>query len=125
MNQDKDALQLERLGIAPNSLNTQLKNFEEGFDFVDLIAPASIENGIQQVSETKAIELIKKYDHFRDSLDIVKFVPASGAATRMFKSLYESLDLFEKSQEINESGVEFIERLSGFPFYNDLKDVIF
>ncbi len=82
------------------TLEEQLNNYRSGFPYLDVIAPATVYNGILQLGrpgKERAIECYTKY--LKSNGTICKFVPASGAATRMFKSIYEGLDIMRNSDE--------------------------
>ena len=116
-----DEEQLESLGISWATYQQQIENFNSGFPWSKLDRAANCGDGIQEISEIKANDLIERYDHFRNSLDIVKFVPASGAATRMFKSLFQGLEECLEGKEVNDEVKNFVEHLSAFAFYERLK----
>jgi len=123
----KDRQEIEALGFDVAVIENQLKQFESGFPFLELKAPATVPTGIMQVEDTQKAHLIEKYENFGGKR--VKFVPASGAATRMFKSLYEAKDLFENG-ESKESVFERLkdvkqvfDNLGKFAFYSELKEV--
>jgi hypothetical protein len=83
---------LERIlqkGIPWEIIETQLNNFMTGFPFIDLVAPATVEEGIIHLTESQALGHAGKYEAMQGGLQSLKFVPASGAASRMFKSLFE------------------------------------
>ena len=88
----KDIEQLKNHGLTLEKIYNQLKTFSEGIPFVKIVTAASIGNGIETISENDQKKLIEYYDTKKDALDIVKFVPASGAATRMFKFLFQFLN---------------------------------
>lgn len=81
----KDIQQLKSHGLSPEKVEQQLETFKTGIPFVKLVAPATLEGGIRKLSKTEIKKYAEKYD--AQNMDIVKFVPASGAATRMFKDL--------------------------------------
>ena len=111
---EKDNLQLKQHGISIDQLKEQLENFKNGFPPIDLVKAATINDGIIKLETSEVddlIEIYKSYDGERQ-----KFVPASGAATRMFKELAE----FIVTETINEATISFISKLSQFPFYNEL-----
>jgi hypothetical protein len=119
-----DLDQLKQNGISPEKLETQLTNFEKGFPFMEIVAPATVGNGIMFINDServKSIERYKRYDGAR-----LKFVPASGAATRMFKDLFECLDEIKKKgralfddRSFN-SAYAFFEQIRNFAFFPEL-----
>lgn len=117
----KDLEVLSEKGLEENEIKEQLQCFEKGFPFLDLIASASIDKGIMQVDD-KISYYKDAWQHYL-SLDhkIVKFVPASGAASRMFKSLFEFIEApYETPTTTAEK--TFFDTISKFAFYNDLDE---
>ena len=84
-----DLVQILTSGISQEKIKNQIINFEKGFPFVDVYAPATPQNdGIKILKENDLDFDIKKYDKLQSYKNIIKFVPASGAASRMFKNLF-------------------------------------
>jgi len=98
----------------------QIEFFKSGFPYLKILAPATGEKGIKQLSEKEQIAAVDKFDNYDG--EVCKFVPASGAATRMFKDLYDGLAKLEKGedQDISSFVNIFFENLSNFAFYKDL-----
>ncbi len=127
---EKDIQQFEKKGISIEQVENQIKSFKEGFPYLDITAPATIDNGIIHLNENEIVEYIRKYNYESRKLKIVKFVPASGAASRMFKALFELMDTEENSAEFNElmnktdfsSPANFFNNIEKFAFYEDLKN---
>ena len=84
----KDKEQLAQKGISEEKLNEQLNCFKTGFPYLKLYAAASVEEGILKLTEEEQQAFAEAWDEAAKSLHIVKFVPASGAASRMFKDLF-------------------------------------
>ena len=82
-----DLKQFKRRGIKPEQIENQLENFKQGFDFVQIRDAATINNGIHGLNDEQANEFIRIFEDRMNSLKIVKMVPASGSASRMFKTL--------------------------------------
>ena len=79
-------------GITTKQIEEQLACFEHGFPFLDIAYSASIEHGVMVVPADKQAFFASAWDEYLASdKTIIKFVPASGAASRMFKDLYEFL----------------------------------
>ncbi|GGF25915.1 hypothetical protein GCM10011339_12520 [Echinicola rosea] len=97
----------------------QINRFAIGFPYLSIIRPAQASDGITALSEGQIKRLGEQYLAQRDHLDIVKFVPASGAASRMFKKLFEFLD-GDGYLAYNQDAEQFITNLKHFPFYGDL-----
>lgn len=114
----KQEEQIKIKGITLLDLENQIKNFKNGFPYLKIIAPATPEKGIKvldDAQETKYVEVANSYKG-----DITKFVPASGAATRMFKDLFEAAETLNKGEELNQSSPaqKFIDNITNFPFFN-------
>ncbi len=122
----KDRQQLEYLGIAESKVIQQIANFKNGFPFSILLRPAIVGDGVLALSQHEAEKMASVYDSFSGKLDILKFVPASGAATRMFKDIYSFWNelnagispdsLFAKYPDAK----SFFENIEKFPFQEDL-----
>ena len=89
--EDKDLL--VKKGISEQQIAEQLACFEKGFPYLQLAAAASVDNnGIMIADADAQKKYLAAWDAYKDSdKKIVKFVPASGAASRMFKNLFEFL----------------------------------
>lgn len=126
---DKDIAQIENKGISVAQVNGQVARLKNGMSYSNLVAAATIKKGIESFDENEIQNFIKLYESGQDELSIVKFVPASGAATRMFKFLFQFLKTFKPSkQSIKEYAerqndnliIPFIDNLKMFPFYNEV-----
>lgn len=117
---EKDLAQLSKRGIKTAEINQQVDFFKSGFPWMNLEKSASIGNGIFQFSDEQRQEFIDRFDQQKSALSILKMVPASGAATRMFKSLFE----FLSSGQENKECTKFFDELDHFAFYPELKTLI-
>lgn len=84
----KDLEQLKKRGISRELVDRQLEQFRRGFPFADIRRPAVPGDGIFTIPEHEKNRLIDLYKQKKNSYNIGKFVPASGAASRMFKNLF-------------------------------------
>lgn len=111
---------MEEHGLTPAALETQLKNFREGFPFLPVTRAASCGDGIRVLDAAGIEQAAARYDRAKESLRVVKFVPASGAATRMFK------DLFEFVREGRRTAVvgELLANRRRFAFWPELRTII-
>ncbi|MBR4892296.1 MAG: DUF4301 family protein [Alphaproteobacteria bacterium] len=114
---DQDLQQLNAHKLTINQINQQLKNFQQGFPFINIASAAVAENGIMTSPST---EFAQFYDKAKHDYKITKFVPASGAATRMFKDLFEYL----ATGEMNKTTQTVLDNLAEFAFYDDLTQVL-
>ncbi len=122
----KDQEQLQQLGLTPERVQQQIDHFREGFPKCHLDAAATPDNGgIRCLVDKQICHYEKQYHTLAKGKKILKFVPASGAATRMFKDLYAfSAAYFGVSNNFAKEFpevAEFLENLRTFAFYNDLK----
>jgi len=120
---------LQSKGIDPKAIDTQVDNFKKGFPFIKLIKPATIKDGIKAYGPKDIQRLADYYLSNYKGYEVLKFVPASGAASRMFKSLFEFSTLVTEQEQIETlkkepSIQEFINRLSDFAFYDELVKVL-
>ena len=118
--QDKELL--AKKGISEEQIKEQLVCFEPGFPFLKLDAAASIGKGIISPDSDEQKQYLAAWDEYKNSnKTIVKFVPASGAASRMFKNLFEFLGAdYDKPTTAFEK--EFFAKITDFAFYNDLNE---
>lgn len=129
---EKDLVQFRGKGITLETIRQQLSNFRKGFPFLTIIKPAIIDDGILEIPEKEAYIYQQKYDNGKEGLMILKFVPASGAATRMFKALFEYYNEIKSRKaitsqagsETNTSVDEFFKQLGSFAFYDDLASIL-
>ena len=111
---------MEEHGLTPAALETQLKDFREGFPFLPVTRAASCGDGIRVLDAAGIEQAAARYDRAKESLRVVKFVPASGAATRMFK------DLFEFVREGRRTAVvgELLANRRRFAFWPELRTIV-
>lgn len=121
-----DLDQITSLGFTPDDIEKQLTNFHNGFPKIQLIEPATIENGgITRLHDEQIDLFVKRYETLKEHQKILKFVPASGAASRMFKDLYTFTANY--IGDLNDFGYkypsvkEFIQHIRTFAFFNDLE----
>ena len=116
----EDYQDLKRKGISVETVDQQLSRFREGFPYLQIAKPATLEDGILKSGEETLNDFIQLYQSRAKSERVLKFVPASGAATRMFKYLYDFIEKKE-NDPVNKSVDKFVSGLSQFAFYNELK----
>ena len=128
---EKDELQIKNRGSELQTVLNRIENFKKGFPFLQIEEAASIGDGIIKLDEKALEKSCALYDKkVADGIKPLKFVPASGAASRMFKALFEALEECKKSDSpeeelINDKVVkQFIDQIENFAFYNDLKNSI-
>lgn len=116
----KDLQQLADKGITQEKLEQQLKEFQTGFPFLKLEGAAAIGRGIIAPDETKRDEYIEAWKTYKnEGRKIVKFVPASGAASRMFKDMFAFLDA-DYDVPTTDFEKEFFDNIKKFAFRESL-----
>ena len=81
--------QIEAHGLSVAQVEQQIENFRVGFPALPVVRAAAGGDGVRQFTDDEIAEAEARYDSHRKELRTIKFVPASGAATRMFKELFE------------------------------------
>jgi hypothetical protein len=131
-----DHTQMESLGISEDRVRNQIQIFEKPSFFARLRRPCALGEGIQQISSVELGRYIKLHEEAAQEGRFVKFVPASGAASRMFKLFFEiynqnSTPLIEEFREQAGQGdpkakdiLCFQERIRSMAFFEDLKAVM-
>ena len=111
---------MEEHGLTPAALETQLKNFREGFPFLPVTRAASCGDGIRVLDAAGIEQAAARYDRAKESLRVVKFVPASGAATRMFKELFEFVCEGRRTAVVG----ELLANRRRFAFWPELRTIV-
>lgn len=116
---EQDIEQIGAHGLCVADAERQMLRFREGFPYLDICRAAVAGDGILQADGAAAERYGAVYRELRPQRKVVKFVPASGAATRMFKALFEFLNDGVRSREVDEllAGLDrfaFAERLAEF-----------
>ena len=117
---EKDLQQIEKHGLTPDAVERQLENFRRGFPFLKVVRAASPGDGVMVVGDAEAAAAVARYEREADRLGIVKFVPASGAATRMFKELFEFVNEGKRGKGID----TLLDNIERFAFWPELKAVL-
>lgn len=125
--------QLTKQGKDIRKVEEQIQYFVKGFPYIKLDRPATVGDGIMQLSDKDLKKAIHFYENSQEDLRIIKFVPASGAASRMFKSLFSFMNSYTgtdedydrlKNDSEYESILQFFKEIQHFAFYEDLKEVL-
>ena len=93
--------QIKSHGLSQAKVERQLEIFKNGIPFADVVEAASIGNGIELLSEKEQRHFVNLFESRKNNLDLLKFVPASGAATRMFKFLHRFLESYDIKDDID------------------------
>ena len=120
---EKDLKQIALRGITEKQIETQLKEFETGFPFLKLEAAAAVGNGIIAPNEGERKQYVKAWEDYKAAgKRIVKFVPASGAASRMFKNMFAFVDA-DYSVLTTTFEKKYFDEIEKFAFYEALDAV--
>ena len=113
-----DIRQIEQRGSSVQTVEEQVERFKKGFPWMKIVAPATPEKGIL-VLDDEAVEAAGKYYEAAQINGKCKFVPASGAASRMFKDLFSGLDALKAGKELPEDvpAAKFVDHIAEFAFY--------
>lgn len=118
---------MDSLGITVEKIRNELSFFENGIEKIDLERTATIGDGIFSFPATVMQYFADYFDRHREDYSVEKFVPASGAASRMFKFLIEFINEFQLGEEtinayINRQKANklsvFLVGIEKFPFYD-------
>lgn len=124
-----DYAQICEHGISLQTIAKELQIFKEGIPKTMLDRPAKIDDGIAKLSEPEFESAANYFDNKKDGFKLKKFVPASGAASRMFKFLSTFLNEFDITTDtinayINRTKMSalsvFLAGKDKLPFYREL-----
>lgn len=131
MIQDNQKQQLQSLGVDIKLIEDQILKFKNGIIPTKLIQAATLDKGIYSPNENRRKYYISLYEEYTEYRKIVKFVPASGAASRMFKEIFSCVEeLSENTQSQEEilkkhpKAKEVIENISNFAFNSELINIL-
>lgn len=116
----EDLLQITEHGLTVDVIDRQIENFRRGFPFLNVVRAASAGDGVAVLGTDAITRLTTRYDAEVSMHKIVKFVPASGAATRMFKELFEFVNEGRRSKGID----TLLENIQKFAFWPELSHFI-
>jgi hypothetical protein len=130
---DRDLKQIRDMGLTLEKVLSQIESFKKGFPYAKLNRPCTVGDGIHVLSRTDLERYAGTYSEASLSGRAMKFVPASGAASRMFKAFLAVNNRYEK---ITRNGIswekdsdhravlEFIKELKRFAFHEDLRSTM-
>jgi hypothetical protein len=119
--------------VGADEIIRQIETFEKGIPFVQLIKPCKINDGIKLLDADQKKQYKELYNKSTQNKVMMKFVPASGAASRMFKKLQAVLlndeqvtltNLKTSNDENSKAALEFISNIEKFAFYDELKKIM-
>ena len=129
----EDIQEIEDHGLTVEQVEAQVDKFVNGVPTVKLEAAATVSDGIFKLADSEQSKYLDFYDNHKEGLDILKFTPASGAASRMFKSVYQFIEDYDID---NESVDEYLSRTKNkdikqlldnrkkFPFYEKVESIL-
>ncbi len=112
----EDLQQIEKHGLTSERVERQIENFRTGFPYLGIVRAAAAGDGVRVLAEEEIARAEARYDNEAKQLKIVKFVPASGAATRMFKELFEFVNDGRRGKGVD----TLLENIEKFAFYPEL-----
>ncbi len=116
---------LEAKNITPEQLEAQLERHAQGFPYLEVKAAATAGAGIHLLTPQQECEAVSRWEKFlADGGHVAKFVPASGAASRMFKALYEFVDSGQPTAPEGSIPRQIIDRIADVPFLSELKAAV-
>ncbi len=124
---EQDIKQIEEKGITRELFLEQINRFRQGFLPLNLDRPATAGDGIKVFDDDEVKALVNHFDQAGNDYRMLKFVPASGAASRMFKDVFVWRDLLKAGVGVNElladkpEAAEFFGRMRENAFWEDLK----
>lgn len=131
-----DLQQLESLGIPEDRVRAQIELFHKSSFFVKLKKPCTLQDGVRRLSADETHRCLLRHGEAAQTGRFSRFVPASGAASRMFQSLLQIYHMpqFLEPKELHRRAevgvavaVDFLKFLDGiyyFPFLEDLERVL-
>lgn len=116
----EDIRQIESRGSSVATAQAQVELFKKGFPWMKIVAPATPGKGICVLSDEEAAAAAEYYDN-ASIAGKCKFVPASGAASRMFKDLFGGLDKLKSGEDIpaDAPASRFVANIEKFAFYDE------
>ena len=116
----QDLKQLAQKGISEQQIETQLGQFKTGFPFLKLEAAAAIGHGIIAPDATEGRKYVETWQQYKAAgRKVVKFVPASGAASRMFKDMFAFVDA-DYDKPTTDFEKKYFDNIQKFAFYQEL-----
>lgn len=113
---EKDLKQIKDRNSDLTTIQNQIENFKTGFPYINAVKAATIGDGILRLTDEQLNSYIQFFDAQAPKKSLVKFVPASGAASRMFKALYAAKD----DGKTDKSVEQYDSEIKKFAFYGSL-----
>lgn len=123
----EDLLQIEEQGLSLKEIEKQIKRLTNGFPYLKVLRSATVGEGITRLSKEEQVKYLEEWSKAQSSSGkkIIKFIPASGAASRMFKELYEVLSNSQECsmEELPDSVKSVLDQIHLFAFFDALNSV--
>ena len=117
---ETDLQQIAAHGLTRETVERQIENFRRGFPFLKVVRAASPADGILMPDAEAVDAAVARYEKAAERCSVVKFVPASGAATRMFKELFAFVNEGKRGKGID----TLLENIERFAFWPELKSLL-
>lgn len=130
---EQDLQQIASKGLDTDTVKKQINLFETGIPFTNISAAATIGNGITALNEASIKKYVSIFESEKNEKSLLKFVPASGAATRMFKFLFQFVSQYNPKEQslnsyINKNNLRdlslFMVGMEKFPFYRQVLELV-
>ncbi|MBD0834064.1 DUF4301 family protein [Aestuariibaculum suncheonense] len=128
---DQDIRQMENHGLTQDQVIGQIERIKSGMVYSNLVEAATINHGILKLNKNEIQQFVNLYNEKLEGLNVVKFVPASGAATRMFKFIFQFLKEYNDDQERLSHYLKnhknfwvFVNGLEKLPFFDQIVNKI-
>ena len=117
---ENDIRQIEARGASVAQVEEQMSHLKKGFPWMKIVAPATPDRGIRVLSPREAEDAVSYYRN-AEVAGKCKFVPASGAASRMFKDMFSALERLEAGEDLpaGSPGAQLVSRIRDFAFYSE------
>ncbi|MBQ7964267.1 MAG: DUF4301 family protein [Alistipes sp.] len=116
----EDLQQIEQHGLTQAQVEQQIENFRKGFPYLKIVRAAAAGDGVLIMSDEQIAQAEARYNDAAANIKVVKFVPASGAATRMFKELFEYVNDDKRTPGID----KLLDNIEKFAFWPELSKYI-
>ncbi|WP_179318479.1 DUF4301 family protein [Winogradskyella helgolandensis] len=130
---ENDINQIESNDLTLAKVRSQIEIFETGIPFTSISDAATLNHGIMPLNDSSIEDYVSIFETEKDNKTLLKFVPASGAATRMFKFLFKFVSEYNSNEQslnsyINKNNLKelslFMVGLEKFPFYNQVLELL-
>lgn len=121
----EDIKTLEAKGVTTEELEAQITRFKTGFPFLKIANSAQIDNGIKKLSANEEAEAVARWKKYlAEGGEVCKFVPASGAASRMFKALFSFVEGDADMPAEGSDVAKLIADIHNLAFFGELNEVV-